>query len=127
MQHFRASRPRADEVSCHFPAQFQFHEGADINGFVRPKLARVQLFERGNGALYFRRLFGLAAGQIGGFESAGVVFVLGLALLVRGFSARCLGRTEINLQLVRQPGDDLPDERAFVYAAPCDMENVAII
>ena len=60
--------------------------------------------------------FGLAPGQIGGFESAGVVFVLGIALLVRGFGARGLGRPEINLQFLRQPGNDLSDERAFVHA-----------
>jgi hypothetical protein len=35
---------------------------------------------------------------------------------VRGFGARGLGRPEINLQLLRQPGYDLPDERAFVHA-----------
>ena len=117
MQHLRASRPGADEVSRFFPVKFQFHEGPDINGFARPELARVQLFERGNGTLYFRRLPGLSPGQIGGFESAGVVFVLGLALLVRGFGARGLGRPEINLQFVRQPGNDLFDERAFVHAS----------
>ena len=87
MQHFRAARAGADEVSRFFCVKFQFHEGPDVNGFVRSELARVQLFERGNGTLYFRRLPGLSPGQVGGFESAGVVFVLGLALLVCGFGA----------------------------------------
>jgi hypothetical protein len=34
---------------------------------------------------------------------------------VRGFGARRLGRPEINFQLVRQPGNNLSDERAFVH------------
>ena len=56
MQHLRASRPGPDEVGRFFPVKGQFHESPDINGFVGPEFARVQLFERGNGALYFRRL-----------------------------------------------------------------------
>ena len=123
MQHLRASRPGPDEVCRLFPVQRQFHEGPDINGFARPELARVQLFECGNGVLNFRRLFGLSTGQIGSFESAGVVFVLGLALLVRGFGARRLGRPEINLQFLRQPGNDLSDERAFVHVKGASLPH----
>ena len=115
VQHFSASRAGPDEVSRRFPVKCQFHEGTDINGFADAEFARVQLFERGNGVLNFRRLPGLSTGQIGGFESAGVVFVFGLALLVRGLGALGLGRAEINLQFVRQPGDDFLDERAFVH------------
>jgi hypothetical protein len=36
--------------------QFQFHEGSDINRFASAKFARVQLFERGYGTLYFGSL-----------------------------------------------------------------------
>jgi hypothetical protein len=116
MQHFRAARPGPDEVSRLFPVKCQFHKGSDVNGFAGTEFADAQFFKCGNGILNFRRLLGLSTGQIGGFESAGVVFVLGPALLVRGLGARSLGSPEIDLQFVRQPGNDLLDERAFVYA-----------
>jgi len=60
MEHLRAARLGADEVSRFFGVQFQFHEGPDINGFARPEPARAQLFECGNGILDFRRLPGLS-------------------------------------------------------------------
>jgi len=60
---------------------------------------------------------GIVPGQVGGLEPAGVVFVLGPALLVRGFCARSPGCPEINLQFLRQPGHDFFDERAFVHAS----------
>jgi hypothetical protein len=60
MQHLRAARPWADKIRRLFPVKRQFHEGPDIDGFAGPELARVQLFERGNRTLYFRRLPGLA-------------------------------------------------------------------
>jgi hypothetical protein len=54
MQQLRASRPWPDEVSHFFTVKSQFHEGSDLNGFSGAELARVQLFERGDGGLYFR-------------------------------------------------------------------------
>ena len=96
------------------------HEGGRVqraksDGLAVAKLPDGQFFKFSDGGFNFRRLLGLAAGEVGGFEAAGVVFVLGLVLLVRGFGARGVRGAEINCQFVRQPGDDFPDEGAFVH------------
>ena len=46
---------------------------------VRAKFFHGHLFKLGDGGFEFRRLFGLAAREIGGFQAARVVFALGLA------------------------------------------------
>jgi len=112
---FRAAGARADEVNGAFAAVFQFHQRTDVNDLAGVKFPDGQLFKFSDGGFDFRRLFGLAAGEVGGFESAGVVFALSLVLLVRGFGARGVRGAEIDGQFVRQPADDFFNEGAFVH------------
>ena len=112
---FRAAGARADEVKGIFAAMLQFHQRAEADGFVRAKFFHGQLFKFGDGGFDFRRLFGLAAREVGGFEAARVVFVLGLAGFMRGLGAGELRGAEINLQFLREPGDDFLDDGAFVH------------
>ena len=70
-------------------------------GSSAAKLFHGQLFKFRDGRFDFRRLFGLAAREVGGFETARVVFVLGLARFVRGLGAGKLRGAEINLQFLR--------------------------
>ena len=77
---------------------FQFHQRAEVDGFARGKFFRGQLFKLGDGGFDFRRLLGLAAREVGGFEAARVVFALGLAGFVRGLGAGKLCGAEINFQ-----------------------------
>lgn len=112
---FRAAGARAEEVKRIFAAVLQFHQRPDVNGLAVRELARGQLFKFSDGGFDFRRLPGLAAGEVGGFEAAGVVFVLGLVLFVRGFGARSVRGAEINLQFLCEPADDFSDKRAFVH------------
>ena len=112
---FRAADARAEEVKRIFAAVLQLHQLTDVNDLAVRELARGQLFKFGDGGFDFRRLPGLAAGEVGGFETAGVVFVLGFVLFVRGFGARGVRGTEINLQFFREPGDDFVDEGVFVH------------
>ena len=93
VHHFGAAGARADEVNGVFAAVLQFHERAEVDGFVRAKLFHGQLLKLGDGGFEFRRLLGLAAREIGGFEAARVVFALGLARLVSGLGAEnCAAR-----------------------------------
>src|ERR1035437_8143757 len=114
VQHFGAAGARAEEVKGTFTAMFQFHQRAHGDGVAVRELARAELLKLGDGGFEFHRLLGLATGEIGGFETARVVFALGLALLVRGLGARGVRGAEINLQLLCEPGDDFFDDGAFV-------------
>ena len=116
VQHFRAAGARADEVKEILPAILQFHQRAETDGIVRAKFFHAQLFKLGDGRLEFRRLPGLAAREVGGFEAARVVFALGLARLVRGLGAGELRGAEVNFQLARELGGDFLDEGAFVQS-----------
>ena len=66
---------------------------------------RVEFGILGDGGSELRRLAGLAAGQIGGLESAGVVLVLGLVLLAawppRGRIARRESRVPVRRSVRR--------------------------
>jgi len=114
VDHFRTPGFRPQEVEGALALVLQLYQRAKINGIVRSKLARRQLFKGRQGRLRFHGLPGLAPRQIGGFQPARVIFVLGLVLLVRGFGVRRLGGAEVPRQFRRQLSENFFDERAFV-------------
>jgi hypothetical protein len=63
----------------------------------------------------FRGLFRLALGEIRGFQSARIVFVLRLARFVRGLSMRGACGLRVQLRFAAKLRDDLFDESPFVH------------
>ena len=116
VQDFRAARARADKVNGVFAAVFQFHQRAHGDGVAVRKLARAELFKFSDGGFEFRHLPGLAAREVGGFEAARVVFVLGLVGFVRGLGAGELRGAKINFQFADELGGDFLDDGALVHA-----------
>ena len=93
----------------------QFHQGAEFDGILRTELFHGELLEFGDGGFDLRRLTGLAAGEVGGLEAAGVVFALGPAGLMCGLGAGELGGAKINRQLLGEFGDDLLQQDALIH------------
>ena len=72
----------------------------------------MKLFD---GLLRLRRLPGLSTGEVGGFETARVVFALGLVLFVRGLGVRGARGVRVGKLLGLEPGEDFFDERGLVH------------
>ena len=67
--------------------------------------------------LGFSGLTGLATRQVGRLQTAGVVLVLSLALLMGGFLMRGAGHLEVELHLFRKVREDFFDQLGFVHNA----------
>ena len=111
---FCAARFWAEEIQRALAAEFEFHEGTQVNRFAGAKLADRQGFEGGDGGFCFERLPGLSVREIGGLQSARVIFIFGLILFVGGLRVRRLRRAVVDFELRGEPGDNFLDERAFV-------------
>ena len=93
----------------------KFHQRAQTDILALRKGARVELGKLGNGGFQFSRLPGLPAGEIGSLEAAGVVFVLGFVLLMRGLGAGKLRGAEIDFELADELGGDFFDDGALIH------------
>lgn len=100
---FEAAAFRGDEIKRASPARIQFHQGGEINRFVCCEIPGRYGFVDFDRIQDFFCLPGLAAGEIGGFETAGVVFAFCFAAFVSGFS-------------MRRPGSLFQDDEAFAEA-----------
>jgi len=115
VQNFRAARARADKINGTFAAVFQFHQRANIDGVALGKFLHAQFLILGDGGFEFRRLLGLTAREVGGFEAARVVFIFRLVGFVRGFGAGELRGAKIDFQFADELGGDLLDDGALVH------------
>ena len=85
---FQTAILRPDEIERTRASHVQFHQGCQINCFLRDEIPDRQFFVEFNRVQNFLRLAGLAASQISRFQSASVVFAFRLAALVSGLGVR---------------------------------------
>jgi hypothetical protein len=109
---FRAAGTRADEITG-LAAAFETHQGAEADGIARGKVADGQGGKLGDGQRGLLRGLGLTVRKVGGFEAAGVVFVLGLVLLVGRLRMRGKGGRGDGLQLGGKLGNEAVEEVTF--------------
>ena len=110
-----ATRFRPQEVNRALAALLQLHQRPKLDGLAGPELPDFQLLKCGDGGFRFPGLPGLATREVRGLQSARVILVLGLVLLMCGFGVRRLCSAGVAFQLRPQLSDNLFDERAFVH------------
>ena len=113
MKDLRASSRRADEVVIEAARTFQSHERAQGSCGAFIELAAGKRRKSLRGLLKLRDTFGLPASNVGGFESAGVVFVFRLAVRVRGRSKGPLRGTHERVEIGLQHGAELVEDGLF--------------
>jgi hypothetical protein len=110
--HFGAAGAGADEIAV-LAAALEAHERAEADGLAGAEVAGGQRLKLGDGLRRLLGGLGLAVGEVGGLEAAGVVFVLGLVLVVGRLGVRGEGGVGDLLQLGGELGDDAGEEVAL--------------
>ena len=104
-----------DEVKGSFAIVVQFDQRADIDAFAVLEFAGIQLLESGDGRFEIGRLAGLSAREIGCFQPAGIILVLGFALFIGRLGMSRLGSAGINFEFTNEMSYDALDNSAFVH------------
>ncbi len=107
---FQAAIAGADEVEGMGFVGFEIDEGGEVDGVAGEEVAGDEGLVEFDGVEEFAGLAGLAAGQIGGFEAAGVVFAFGFAAFVGGLGVGGAGGFFQEVEALDEGGDDLLDQ-----------------
>ena len=94
---------------------FEGDDCAEIYRVERAEVAQGERAQLSDCGLGFRDLAALAGGEIGEFQAAGVVFVLGFVLLVGRAGSGDAGGVEAEREFGVEPGDDGFEERGLFH------------
>ena len=112
---FRAARTGANKIVSAPTVGFEDYKCADTDWFSGLEIPGGEAGKLGEGLGCFFGGFGLTDREVGGFEPAGVVFILCLVLLIGGFGVGRQRGLSQHIQFGLQPGDDSIKERTFVH------------
>lgn len=118
MVEFEAAVFWPDEKPRTRAVHFEFDERGQVHGVAGHEVFYGQRFVAGDGVLDFAGLAGLGAGEIGGFEAAGVVFAFGLAAFVGGLGAGGARGSVNRLQIFREAGDNALEQIGLLQFTP---------